>query len=70
MSLFIDLVTPAELALDFSRWVGDIILIPEKLPKMTDLLLPFLSGSFLPSTQLFFCRYSSLAYSSLVSLVA
>lgn len=40
MSSFIDLVTPAELALDFSRWVGDIILIPGKLPKMTDLLLP------------------------------
>lgn len=39
MSSFIDLATPAELALDFSRWVGDIILIPEKRPKMTDLLL-------------------------------
>lgn len=40
MSSFIDLATPAELALDFSRWVSDIILIPEKLPKMTDRLLP------------------------------
>lgn len=40
MSSFIDLVTPAELALDFSREVGNIIPIPKKPPKMTDLLLP------------------------------